>query len=322
MLTNRQRILVTGATGQIGSELVPKLREIYGNENVIAVGHKTTPPPQLLNSGPFLFADVMDKQVLNEIIQQYQINVVYHLVALLSATGEKNPDLAWQINLNGLKTVLDVAVENKVEQVFWPSSIAVFGPETPREDVPNETIMRPQTMYGITKAAGELLCEYYHQKYQLDVRCLRYPGIISHQTLPGGGTTDYAVEIFYAAVRSNKYTAFVNADTTLPMMYMPDCLKATLNLMQADSSKLKHRCFNLAAMSFSVKELAAEIKTHLPNFVCDYQPDHRQVIANSWPKSIDDSAARMEWSWSPDYDLSKMTIDMLQQIKAKLVAIK
>jgi len=318
MQTIQQKILVIGATGQIGSELVPKLREIYGNENVIAMGHKTAPPPHLL-TGPFLFADATDKQILHEIIQQHQINVIYHLAALLSATGEQNPDLAWQINLNGLKTVLDLAVENKIERVFWPSSIAVFGPETPKENVPNETVMRPKTMYGITKAVGELLCEYYYQKYNLDVRSLRYPGIISYETLPGGGTTDWAVAIFYDAIKNGNYISFVSSDTTLPMMYMPDCLKATIDLMQADKNKLKHRCFNLAAMSFSPAEVTLEIKKHLPGFECNYAPDYRQVIANSWPKSINDTAAREEWGWSPDYDLSKMVADMLQQISAKLL---
>lgn len=318
MPTVLQKILVIGATGQIGSELVPKLREIYGNENVIAVGHKTAPPPQLLN-GPFLFADATDKQVLNNIIQQHQITIIYHLVALLSAVGETNPDLAWQVNLNGLKTVLDSAVENKVKQVFWPSSIAVFGPKTPKENVPNETIMRPTTMYGLTKVAGELLCEYYYQKYNLDIRSIRYPGIISYETLPGGGTTDWAVAIFYAAIKNGRYTSFVSSDTTLPMMYMPDCLKATINLMQADAGKLQHRCFNLAAMSFSPAQLTAEIKIHLPEFTCDYSPDSRQAIANSWPRSIDDSIAKLEWGWQSDYDISKMTSDMLQKIQAKLL---
>ncbi|MBU1083050.1 NAD-dependent epimerase/dehydratase family protein [Patescibacteria group bacterium] len=313
-----QKILVIGATGQIGSELVPRLREIYGNENVIAVGHKTTPPSHLL-TGPFLFADATNKQALNDIIQEHQIDVIYHLAALLSATGEKNPDLAWQVNLNGLKTVLDCAVENKVKQVFWPSSIAVFGPETPSVNTPNETIMRPKTMYGLTKVAGELLCEYYHQTHNLDVRSIRYPGIISHQTMPGGGTTDWAVAIFYDAIKNGCYTSFVSSDTVLPMMYMPDCLKATINLMQADASQLKHRCYNLAAMSFSPAELATEIKKHIPAFECDCLPDSRQIIANTWPKSIDDSAARSEWGWQPDYNISKMTIDMLEQIRAKLL---
>lgn len=313
-----QKILVIGATGQIGSELVPRLREIYGNENVIAMGHKTTPPPHLL-AGPFLFADATNKQVLNDIIQEHQINIIYHLAALLSAVGEANPDLAWQVNLNGLKTVLDCAVENKVKQVFWPSSIAVFGPETPSVNTPNETIMRPKTMYGLTKVAGELLCEYYYQTHNLDVRSIRYPGIISHQTMPGGGTTDWAVAIFYDAIKNGCYTSFVSSDTTLPMMYMPDCLKATINLMQADASKLKHRCYNLAAMSFSPAELTAEIKKHIPAFECDCLPDSRQIIANSWPQSIDDSVAKSEWGWQSDYDITKMTIDMLKQIRAKLL---
>jgi nucleoside-diphosphate-sugar epimerase len=219
--------------------------------------------------------------------------------------------------MNSLKNVLDLAKDYKMEKVFWPSSIAAFGPETPKENTPNETILRPTTMYGVTKVAGELLCEYYFKKYGLDVRSIRYPGIISHKTLPGGGTTDYAVAIFYDAIKNKKYTSFVKKDTVLPMMYMSDCVKATIDLMDADASKLKHRVFNLTAMSFSVEELAAEIKKHIPEFECSYKPDYRQDIADSWPRTIDDSAAREEWGWSPDYDLQKMTEDMLSEVKKK-----
>jgi len=319
MIEENIKILVTGATGQIGSELIPELRKKYGNENVVAIGHKTKPSDELFNSGPFEFIDATDKDALKAVIEKYNIKIIYHLVSLLSGVGEKNPDLAWRINMDGLKNVLDLARVCKIERIFWPSSIAAFGPETPRENTPNETILRPTTMYGITKVAGELLCEYYFRRYDLDIRCLRYPGIISHKTLPGGGTTDYAVAIFYQAIKDKKYTCFVRKDTLLPMMYMPDCIKATVDLMEADGSKLNHRCFNLTAMSFSVEELAAEIKKYIPEFECDYEPDFRQAIADSWPKTIDDSAAREEWGWKPDYDLSRMAKEMLDEIKQKKV---
>lgn len=319
MIEGNKKILVTGATGQIGSELIPELRKKYGNKNVVAVGHKTKPSDELFNSGPFEFVDTTNKDALRAIIEKYNIKIIYHLVSLLSATGEKNPDLAWSINMNGLKNVLDLAKICKIERIFWPSSIAAFGPETPRENTPNETILRPTTMYGITKVAGELLCEYYFKHYDLDIRCLRYPGIISHKTLPGGGTTDYAVAIFYQAIKDKKYTCFVRKDTVLPMMYMPDCIKATVDIMEADGSKFNHRCFNLTAMSFSVEDLAAEIKKHIPEFECDYEPDFRQEIADSWPKTIDDSAAREEWGWKSDFDLSRMTEEMLDEIKQKKV---
>ena len=318
MMSNQvKKIMVTGATGQIGSELIPRLREKYGNESVIAVGHKTQPTRKFLDSGPFEFADVTDKVALEQIIKKYDIKIIYHLASLLSAVGEKNPDLIWNINISSLKNILDLARENNIEQIFWPSSIAVFGPETPKNNTPNETIMRPSTMYGVTKVAGELLCEYYVNKYNLDIRSIRYPGIISSETLPGGGTTDYAVAIFYEAVKNKNYTCFVNSDTMLPMMYMPDCIKAAIDLMETDLNKLKHRCFNLTAMSFSVKDLVEEIKKHIPDFQCIYRPDYRQKIADSWPKVIDDNVARREWGWNPNYNLSRMTQDMLSRIKGK-----
>jgi len=312
-----KKIMVTGATGQIGSELIPKLREKYGNNSVIAVGHKTQPTRKFLDSGPFEFADVTAKSALEQIIKKYDIKIIYHLASLLSAVGEKNPDLIWNININSLKNILDLAKENNIEQIFWPSSIAVFGPETPKNNTPNETIMRPSTMYGVTKVAGELLCEYYSKKYNIDIRSIRYPGVISSETLPGGGTTDYAVAIFYEAVENKNYTCFVNSDTMLPMMYMPDCIKAAIDLMETDLNKLQHRCFNLTAMSFSVKDLVEEIKKHIPDFKCIYQPDYRQDIADSWPKIIDDSIARQEWGWNPSYNLSRMAQDMLSRIKEK-----
>ena len=240
------------------------------------------------------------------------------MAAILSATGEKNPMLAWDVNMNGLINVLEVAREHNMKQVLVPSSIAVFGPTTPVDNTPQETILKPTTMYGITKVAGELLGDYYEKKYGLDVRGLRYPGIISHETEPGGGTTDYAVAIYYEAIKNKKYTCFVNENTRLPMMYMPDCLKATIDLMQADYSKLKHHSdFNVGAMSFSAGELAASVKKYIPEFEITYQPDERQAIADSWPNSVDDSAARKEWGWKPDYDLDAMTRDMLEVIGEK-----
>lgn len=317
METKNEKILVIGAVGQIGSELVPALRKKYGGANVIAAGHKTKPPEEMLKAGPFEFIDASNKEELKKIMIKYGITTVYHLASLLSAAGEKNPDLAWHVNMNGLKTVLDLAVELKLK-LFWPSSIAAFGPDTPRTNTPNDTILRPTTIYGVTKVAGELLCEYYARKYGLDVRSIRYPGIISSETLPGGGTTDYAVEIFYEAIKNKKYKCFLRKDSTLPMMYMPDCIKATIDLMDADASKLKHRCFNLAAISFSPEQIAAEIKKHIPSFECAYEPDFRQAIADSWPMSIDDSAARKEWGWKHEYDLARMTKDMLDRLGKRL----
>ncbi|MBL7064518.1 MAG: L-threonine 3-dehydrogenase [Anaerolineae bacterium] len=315
---DRTKILVTGACGQIGSELTMALREKYGNENVIASGHKTEPSPTLRDSGPFAFIDVTRRETVEEIVNRYNIDTVYHLAAILSATGEKNPHLAWNVNINGLYNILEIARERKMTRVFCPSSIAAFGPETPRDNTPQETILRPTTMYGVTKVAGELLCDYYFQRFGLDVRGCRYPGIISSETPPGGGTTDYAVEIFYEAIKHKRYTCFLREDSVLPMMYMPDCIKATLDLMEADLSRLKHHAdFNLAATSFGPAELVAEIKKHIPEFVCEYKPDFRQKIADSWPRTIDDSAAREEWDWEPKYNLAAMTADMLEKLGQK-----
>jgi nucleoside-diphosphate-sugar epimerase len=314
----RTRILVTGACGQIGSELTMALRERYGNENVVATGHKTEPSPKLRDSGPFAFIDVTRRETVDEVVGKYNIDTIYHMAAILSATGEKNPHLAWNVNINGLYNVLEIARERKMTRVFCPSSIAAFGPETPRDNTPQETILRPTTMYGVTKVAGELLCDYYFQCFGLDVRGCRYPGIISSETPPGGGTTDYAVEIFYEAIKHKRYTCFLREDSVLPMMYMPDCIKATLDLMEADVSRLKHHAdFNLAAISFGPAELVAEIKKHIPEFVCEYEPDFRQEIADSWPRTIDDSAAREEWDWEPRYDLTAMTADMLEKLGKK-----
>jgi nucleoside-diphosphate-sugar epimerase len=309
------RILVTGAVGQIGSELTIELRRQYGAENVVATGHRTKPSAVLCDTGPFEFIDVTRRETLEAVIETYAIDTIYHMAAVLSAVGEEKPHLAWQVNINGLHNILEIARERGLTRVFCPSSIAVFGPETPRKDTPQETVLRPTTMYGVTKVAGELLCEYYVRRFGVDVRGVRYPGIISSETLPGGGTTDYAVAIFYEAVANKRYTCFVREDTVLPMMYMPDCIKGTIDLMEADFGRLKHHAdFNMSAMSFSAGELAAEIKKHIPDFECRYEPDARQAIADSWPWSIDDSAAREEWGWAPKYDLAAMTADMLDRL--------
>ena len=313
-----KNILVTGAAGQIGTELVMALREKFGNEHVIATGRKTKPTEQVLNSGPFEFVNINDKDSFEKLIKQYDIDTVYNMAAILSAVGEDKPHLCWNVNINGLLNILDLAIDYNMTRVFVPSSIAAFGPETPVDNTPQETILRPTTMYGVTKVAGELLGNYYFKKFGLDIRGIRYPGIISNETLPGGGTTDYAVEIFYEAIKNKKYTCFVKKDTVLPMMYMPDCIKATLDLMDADIKSLKHHCdFNTTAMSFSAEELADEIKKHIPEFTCSYKPDFRQKIADSWPSTIDDSAAREEWNWKPLYDLAKMTEDMIQVLGKK-----
>ncbi len=308
-----KHILVTGAVGQIGSELTLELRRKYGAENVVATGRKTAPSEALRNSGPFYFIDVNKRETVVEVVKKHNIDTIYHMAAILSVAGEQNPALAWHVNMDGLYVVLEVAREFRMARVIVPSSIAAFGPETPRDRTPNDTILKPRTIYGVTKVAGELLGDYYYRKYGVDCRGLRYPGIISHETLPGGGTTDYAVAIYYEAVKNKRYECFVREDTRLPMMYMPDCIKATIDLAEADLGRLKHHCdFNVGAMSFSAGELAASIRKHVPEFVCTYTPDFRQQIADSWPMSLDDSAAREEWGWKPSYDLDAMTRDMLE----------
>jgi len=310
-----KHILVTGATGQIGSELTLELRKKYGKANVVAAGHKRKPSEQLSESGSFEYVDTTDKASIEKVVKNYDIDTIYHLAAVLSAIGEENPQFAWHVNMDGLYNVLEVARENKLRKVFWPSSIAVFGPNAPRVDTPQEAALIPRSMYGVTKVSGELLCNYYFLKYGLDVRGLRYPGIIGSETLPGGGTTDYAVAIFYEAIKKKRYTCFVREDTVLPMMYMPDCIKATIDLMETDAAKIQTRTsYNINGMSFSAGELAAEIKKHIPEFVCEYKPDFRQKIADSWPMSLDDSPARKEWGWKPKCDLATMTKDMIEKL--------
>ncbi len=316
-----RKILVTGAVGQIGSELTIELRCRYGAENVVATGHRTKPSTVLCDGGPFEFIDVTRQETIAAVVDKYNIDTVYHMAAVLSAVGEEKPQVAWAVNMNGLYNVLEVARERRLAKLFCPSSIAVFGPETPRDNTPQETVLRPTTMYGVSKVAGELLCDYYVRRFGVDVRGARYPGIISSETLPGGGTTDYAVAIFYEAIARQRYTCFVREDTVLPMMYMPDCIKGSIDLMDADFSQLKHHAdFNMTSMSFSAGQLAAEIKKHIPQFSCDYEPDSRQAIADSWPRSIDDSVARREWSWQPEYDLAAMTSDMLDKLGARHAA--
>ena len=310
-----KRILVTGATGQIGSELTMELRKRYGSDNVIAAGHKRKPSEKLFSSGPFEYLDVTQKGDIEKLVEKYDIDTIYHLAAVLSVVGEQNPQLAWNVNMNGLYNVLEVARERNMVRIFWPSSIAVFGPETPRVNTPQDTVLIPRTMYGVTKVAGELLCNYYFLRFDLDIRSVRYPGIVSSETPPGGGTTDYAVEIFYEAIKRKRYTCFVREDTVLPMMYMPDCIKAVIDLMEADPSRVKCRkSYNVTGMSFSVGELTAEIKKYIPEFECEYKPDFRQKIADSWPMSIDDSVAREEWGWKSTYDLAVMTNDMIEKL--------
>ncbi|RMH68484.1 MAG: NAD-dependent epimerase/dehydratase family protein [Gemmatimonadetes bacterium] len=308
-------ILITGGNGQIGSELYTVLSERYGIGNIVSLDIQ---PPRMFGSRRevehYEIVDVTDYKALRNTIKKYQIDTVFHLASLLSATGELKPDLAWNVNMNGLKNVLDLARDYQL-QVFWPSSIAAFGPHSPQINTPQFTVLDPNTMYGVTKVAGELLCNYYFEKYNVDVRSLRYPGLISYKTPPGGGTTDYAVEIFYEAIKHKKYNCFVSAETRLPMMYMPDAIKATLDIMHAPAEQIKIRTsYNLAAISFSAEELANEIKKHIPEFECTYEPDFHQAIADSWPKSIDDSRAREDWGWSHEYDLAAMTADMLEKL--------
>ena len=310
-----EKILVVGACGQIGVELTLQLRKMYGEGAVIASDLREE-HALLKGTGPYISLDIMNKETLHVLVLRYNITQVYLLAAILSATGEKNPLLAWHINMQSLLNVLDVAKEENLHKVYWPSSIAVFGPNTPKQQTSQHTIIEPSTIYGISKFAGERWCDYYWQRYHVDVRSLRYPGLISYKSQPGGGTTDYAIEIFHDAINKGEYTSFLKEDTYLPMMYMPDAIRATIDLMHADADKISVRSsYNLNGMSFSPKEIAAEIKKHLPEFTIKYAPDSRQQIADSWPKSIDDSAARTDWGWKPEYDIERMTADMLKNLR-------
>lgn len=311
----RERILVIGASGQIGVELTLALRKMYGDNNVIASDLREE-NDLLKGTGPYVSIDVMNKEMLHVQVIRQNITQIYLLAAILSATGEKNPNLAWHLNMQGLLNVLDIAREEKIYKVYWPSSIAVFGPTSPRQNCPQQTIIEPTTVYGISKYAGEFWCNYYFQRFGVDVRSIRYPGLISYKSAPGGGTTDYAVEIFHEALEEKQYTSFLKEDTYLPMMYMPDAIRGTIELMEAPAKKISIRhSYNLSAMSFSPKEIGAEITKHIPDFTLDFQPDYRQNIADSWPQSIDDSVATNDWGWKPQYNLEKMTKDMLENLK-------
>lgn len=310
----KEKILVIGASGQIGVELTLALRKIYGNANVVASDLREE--NELLHgTGPYVSLDVMNREMLHVQIIRQGITQIYLLAAILSATGEKNPALAWHLNMQSLLNVLDIAKEEQIHKVFWPSSIAVFGPSSPRNLCPQKTIIEPITVYGISKYAGEFWCNYYFMKYGVDVRSIRYPGLISYKSAPGGGTTDYAVEIFLEAKENKSYTCFLNEDTYLPMMYMPDAIRATIELMEAPAEKISIRTsYNISGLSFSPKEIAEEIKKHIPDFSMSYQPDYRQEIANSWPESIDDSLAKQDWNWKPAYNLEMLTKNMLDNI--------
>jgi len=314
-----KNILVIGAAGQIGSELVLELRKIYGTEHVVASDIQTEVNKEILCAGPFVQCDILDKNKIATTMKKYNIDTVYNLVALLSATGEKKPQLSWQINVGGLVNLLDLCLEMNAA-LFTPSSIGAFGNDTPKNNTPQDTIQRPKTIYGVTKVAGELLCDYYFKRFNLDTRGLRYPGLISNVTLPGGGTTDYAVDIFYAAIKNGNYTCFLKHDTQIDMMYMPDAIQAAIQIMEADPSKLVHRnCFNVTAMHFTPEILYQEIKKHLPHFTMDYNIcPIRQEIADSWPNYIDDSCAKHEWGWNPKYNLQSMTEDMIKTLAPKL----
>ena len=306
-----ENILVIGACGQLGTELVESLRTIYGDSNVVASDIRQS-EHAVFKQGPFENLDILDKNRLSEILTKYQPKQVYHLAALLSATAEAKPKLGWTLNMDGLFNVLDAAVDFKIGKVYWPSSIAVFGPGTPINHTPQNCVMDPNTIYGISKLAGERYCEYYFQKRGVDVRSLRYPGLIGHKSDPGGGTTDYAVSIYHDALQTGVHNCFLKDNTELPMLYMPDALKATLDIMHAPAEQIKIRSsYNLAGMSFSPAEITAAIQQYIPNFKTEYNPDSRQAIADSWPNSIDDTEARKDWGWKPDFDLDKMTKDML-----------
>jgi len=316
---SKDKIWVIGASGQIGSDLVVELRNIYGGSNVIASDIKE-PNEEIKEGGPFEHFDVCSVDEASHLVKKHGITEVYNLAALLSGTAEKDPRFAWRLNMNGLFNILNLAREGHVKKVFWPSSIAVFGPTTPNENTPQLTVTEPNTVYGITKIAGERWCEWFHNKYNIDVRSVRYPGLIGYKALPGGGTTDYAVDIFHHAIRNENYECFLEKDTELPMMYMPDGIRATLDLMHAPNDSVNIRSsYNLAGMSFDPQMIHDSIKRHYPEFEVTYKTDFRQEIANTWPKSIDDSVAKNDWGWVPEYDLKNMVDDMIKQLKLKLV---
>ena len=309
------KILIIGACGQIGTELTQKLRSIYGNDNVVASDIRKL-NNDIVNNGIFEVVNALDYNQIEHLVEQYQITDVYLMAALLSATAEKNPAFAWDLNMNSLFHVLNLAKAKKIKKIFWPSSIAVFGPTTPRDNTPQYTIMEPTTVYGISKQTGERWCEYYHHIYGVDVRSIRYPGLISWSTEPGGGTTDYAVDIYHKALKDKKYECFLSEDTALPMMYMDDAIRATVEIMQASNEQIKIRSsYNLSGISFTPSEIAAEIKKHIPEFTISYKPDFRQKIADSWPASVDDNFARVDWNWKHKFDLASMTVEMLENLK-------
>ena len=310
-----KKFLVTGALGQIGSELTAALRQRHGDANVVATDIHMPTDTVLRDSGPFEFLDVLDPHHITRVMQMHDVGTIYHLAAVLSAVGESRPNVAWQVNVNGLYNILEAARQYRCS-LFFPSSIGAFGKTTPQDQTPQDTIQRPQTIYGVTKLTGELICDYYHHRFNLDTRGVRFPGLISYQTEPGGGTTDYAVEIFFEAVRHHKYTCYLRPDSRLDMMYMPDAIMAMIQLMEADPARLVHRnAFNITGMNFTPEELAAEIRRHIADFEITYDVDPvRQTIADSWPNSMDDSAARAEWDWAPQYGLSAMTVEMLTKL--------
>lgn len=312
------RILIIGACGQIGTELTLKLREIHGDDQIVASDIREG-AEELMKSGPFEIINATDEQSIRDMISKYEVKQVYLMAAMLSATAEKAPMKAWDLNMDSLFIILNLAKEGIIDKVFWPSSIAVFGPTTPKDDTPQTTIMEPTTVYGISKQTGERWCEYYNRKFGVDVRSIRYPGIISYKTLPGGGTTDYAIEIFHEAIKNKSYSCFLSRDAALPMMFMDDAIKATVDIMEAPGDKVKIRSsYNLSAISFTPEILADEIKKHMPEFTITYEPDFRQSIAESWPSSIDDSAARADWNWEHEFDLDRMTTTMLEGVKETL----
>jgi nucleoside-diphosphate-sugar epimerase len=319
-MQTKKNVLVIGSNGQIGTELTEQLRSIYGQDHVIASDVRSSQSE--LSKGPYEVLDVLNREKIHYVIQKYKVSEVYLLAAMLSATGEKFPFRAWDLNMNGLFNLLELSKEKHIDKLYWPSSIAVFGPNTPKINTPQETIAEPTTVYGISKQAGERWCEYYHNKYKIDVRSLRYPGLIGYKSAPGGGTTDYAVDIFHQAIEHGHYTCFLKRDTRLPMMYMPDAIAATINIMQAPANEIKIRSsYNLAAFSFTPEELSNEIKKHIPGFAIKYEPDFRQQIADSWPQVIDDRIARQHWNWKNKYSMPEMVSDMITQLsknKAKI----